>query len=86
MYLPEPDKTLHFAAGTLAAAFGALAAIMAQLLGHEAAPWLCALASCLFAAFAREAYNVKFGGRWSWRDIAATLAGGAPVIVPVALL
>jgi hypothetical protein len=71
-----PDKVLHFAAGTLAAAAGALAAALALHLGHPATPLRWALMATAAAALAREAYNVRTGGRWSWGDISATVLGG----------
>ena len=80
MNLPDPDKALHFIAGTLAAAAAALAAALTLHLGHPAAPWRWALVAAAAAALAREAYNVRAGGRWSWGDISATLLGALPVV------
>jgi hypothetical protein len=80
MNLPAPDKALHFIAGTLAAAAGAMAAALSQHLGHPATPWRWALVAAAAAALAREAYNVRAGGRWSWGDAGATLLGALPVV------
>ena len=80
MYTPAPDLVLHFAAGTLAAATGVLASALAHQLGHPAIPVRWGAVVCAAAALAREAYNRQQGGRFSRRDIAATLAGGAPVL------
>jgi uncharacterized protein YfiM (DUF2279 family) len=85
MKLPAPDKTLHFAAGTLSAAAGAMTAALAQHLGYQAPPGLCSLGASVAAALAREAYNVRTGGRWSWGDISATVLGGSFVAIPVQL-
>lgn len=80
MKIPHQDKTLHFAAGTLAAAVGVLAAALRLKLGmHTIAPWAAGLALCLFVALLREAYNWRTGGRFDWRDVAATMGGGACV-------
>lgn len=80
-----PDKVLHFAAGTLSAAAGALAAALALHLGYPAAPWRWALLAAAAAALGREAYNVRIGGRWSWGDVSATVLGGGFVAAPVLL-
>ena len=82
MYTPPPDKTLHFAAGALAALLGACIASLAAHLRVPVWPaWLCALLVCAVAAVAREAYNRQQGGPFDWRDIAATLAGGSLVAI-----
>lgn len=85
MYTPPTDKLLHFAAGALADCAGALLALLAAKVGYIAGPAWAAAGSCAVAALAREAWNWRQGGRFDWRDIAATLAGGAMVIVPVSL-
>lgn len=85
MRTPAPDKVLHFAAGTLAAAAGAAAAALHQQLGHGIPPAAGAALACLALALLREFYNTRTGGRWSWGDVAATLLGGLSV-VGVALL
>jgi hypothetical protein len=77
-----PDKVLHFAAGGIAAAAGVLVlpwlpwAPVAEL----TAVWHAAVAAAV-AALAREVYNHANGGAVDWRDIAATLVGGMPVLV-----
>lgn len=85
MYTPPTDKLLHFAAGALAACGGALLALLFAKVGYSAGPALLATAVCTAAALGREGWNLRQGGRFDWRDIAATLAGGAMVIVPVSL-
>lgn len=83
MYTPAPDLVLHFAAGTIAAAAGVLASALARQLGQQASPVRWGAVACAAAALAREAYNRQQGGRFDWRDIAATLAGGVPVLAVV---
>jgi uncharacterized membrane protein YccC len=86
MYVPATDKLLHFAAGVLAALLGACIAGLALYLRVPVWPaWVCALLACAVAAVAREAYNWKQGGKFDWRDISATLAGGLPVAIAAAL-
>ena len=81
MKTPPPDKVLHFAAGTIAAAAGVAVAVLFAMLGLMVWPAGAAVLSCAAAALAREAYNRRQGGVFDWRDIGATLAGGvAPVI------
>lgn len=82
MYIPATDKLLHFAAGALAALLGACIAGLAVYLRVPAWPaCACALVACAVAAVAREAYNRQQGGKFDWRDIGATLAGGLPVAI-----
>lgn len=77
MRVPEPDKVLHFAAGTLAATTGVLAsALRLHLEVPTLVPWASGLAVCLFVALLREGYNWRKGGKFDPRDIAATMAGG----------
>ena len=75
------DKALHFAAGAIAAALGVLVLpwLLLQPLASLTPAWHAALATAA-AAVLREAYNHAKGGRFDWRDVAATLLGGLPVL------
>ncbi len=88
MRLPAFDKTLHFAAGSISAAtgagFGALAFLLHSGMAQIYIPVLAA-ASCAVAALLREVYNRHKGGIFDWRDVVATLLGGAPVLLGVAV-
>lgn len=64
------DKLLHLGAGALLAAAGTFYSPLAGAL-------LCAA-----GAVGREWFNVRHGGRFDPADIAATLAGGAVVLLP----
>lgn len=62
------DKALHVISGAACALAGLIVA------------WWAGLAACAAAAVLREAVNLREGGRFDWRDIAATLGGGALVL------
>lgn len=62
------DKALHVVAGACVALAGLIVA------------WWAGAGACLMAALLREAVNLRYGGRFDWRDIAATLIGGALVL------
>lgn len=86
MKLPAFDKTLHFAAGAIAAAAGAAAGAIAFLLIPAMEPAyiaMVAMAACAAAALLREAYNLQQGGLFDWRDVLATMLGSVPVLVGV---
>jgi hypothetical protein len=76
MYTPPPDKMLHVFAGAVLA-----------LLGFAIWPahWLPAALLCATGAVAREFYNRGQGGAFDWRDIVATLGGGAGIAAAWAL-
>ena len=77
-YIPPADKLLH-------ASLGALVTLAALIF----AGWAIALAACAAAALGREVYGrIKRAApmtRWDWiesaQDAAATLAGGAVVLI-----
>lgn len=73
MYIPPPDKALHIVAGAAAALIGLSA-------GAESAAMCCTAVAVL-----RETYNRQQGGRFDWRDIAATLMGGGLVLASAAV-
>lgn len=80
MYIPATDKLLHAVVGAAAALPGAAIAALALYLRVPVWPvWACALLTCALAAVAREVWNARTGGFFDWRDIAATLGGGAMV-------
>ena len=69
----QQDKALHILAGAVAAMFGLLFC------------WQSAVTCCAAAAILRELYNRQQGGKFDWRDIAATMLGGAVVIASAAV-
>ena len=69
----QQDKALHILAGAVAAMFGLLFC------------WQSAVTCCAAAAILRETYNRQQGGRFDWRDIAATLMGGGLVLASAAV-
>lgn len=77
------DKANHVAAGAWVAGASVLATTAgAWVLGAlPITPALAAAAGCAVAAVAREVYNKARGGVFDLADVAATLAGGAPVVV-----
>lgn len=80
MYIPATDKLLHYAVGGACTFAGLAAGLLAQRLGMSASPlWVGALV-CFAAALLREAWNLRQGGFFDWRDIAATQAGALPVL------
>lgn len=85
MYTPQPDKVLHFAAGTLATLLGMATALLAQRLGARVPLPAAGLLVCLVAALAREAFNLRQGGPFSRADIAATLLGALPPLAAYGL-
>lgn len=64
---------MHILAGAVAAMFGLLFC------------WQSAVTCCAAAAILRELYNCQQGGKFDWRDIAATMVGGAVVVVAAAV-
>lgn len=79
MRLPGYDKTLHLAAGAMCALAGLALGQLARLLGSGGSALWAGLLLCAAAALAREAWNWWQGGRFDWRDIAATMGGGVLV-------
>lgn len=78
------DKLGHAVAGNIAAFLGVLLTLLPYIDSLAASHWWAA-AACAAAAIGREAYNHARGGLFDWRDIAATLLGGLPVVLAVAL-
>jgi hypothetical protein len=79
LYVPPTDKLLHLAAGAMCALAGLALGQLARLLGFSGSALLAGVLVCAAAAIAREAWNLRQGGLFDWRDIAATLGGGALV-------
>ncbi len=67
------DKAMHILAGAVAAMFGLIVG------------WQPAVTCCAAVAVMREIYNRQQGGKFDWRDIAATMLGGALVIASAAV-
>lgn len=66
------DKLLHFLAGIATVLLG-WTAHAANGQGDHVLAGLMLLGA--MAAISREAYNLHDGGRWTWADVAATMAG-----------
>lgn len=66
------DKLLHFLAGIATVLLG-WTAHAANGQGDHLIAGLLLLGA--MAALGREAYNLHEAGRWSWADVAATMAG-----------
>ena len=67
------DKLTHYAVGTL---------IVAALLPLG---WEIAAGACALAGIGREVYGAAHGGTFDLADLAATLAGGAVVLLAASI-
>lgn len=76
---PPHDKVLHVLAGSLCSLAGLSLGVLARLLGADLSPLPVGLLACACAALGREAWNLRHGGFFDWRDVLATLAGAVPV-------
>lgn len=74
LMLPH-DKANHFT-------YGAILAGLGSLTGH----WQVGVLTCAAFAVGKEIWDRTSGkGTPDWRDLAVTLAGALPVILPLAL-
>lgn len=80
----EEDKALHFAAGAVSGAAGAL---IASKITKRNRFWTVtgSVAASLLAGLAKEAIDKGNGGKWSNGDLAATVLGGVTVGVSIEL-
>ncbi|WP_297703088.1 hypothetical protein [uncultured Eudoraea sp.] len=80
----EEDKALHFAAGAVSGAAGAL---IASKISKRNRFWTVtgSVAASLIAGLAKEAIDKGNGGKWDNGDLAATVLGGVTVGVSIEL-
>ena len=80
----EEDKALHFAAGAVSGAAGAL---IASKISKRNRFWTVtgSVAASLMAGLAKEAIDKGNGGKWDNGDLAATVLGGVTVGVSIEL-
>lgn len=73
------DKLVH-------AAGGFFLMVVGILIGRAETGPLTGMALVVLAAGMREHYNLANGGKFDWKDIAATLLGGLVALLVVAVL
>ncbi len=80
----EEDKALHFAAGAISGAAGAL---IASKISKRNRFWTVtgSVAASLLAGLTKEAIDKGNGGKWDNGDLAATVLGGVTVGVSIEL-
>lgn len=80
----EEDKALHFAAGAVSGAAGAL---IASKISKRNRFWTVtgSVAASLLAGLTKEAIDKGNGGNWDNGDLAATVLGGVTVGVSIEL-
>lgn len=80
----EEDKALHFAAGAVSGAAGAL---IASKISKRNRFWTVtgSVAASLIAGLTKEAIDKGNGGKWDNGDLAATVLGGVTVGVSIEL-
>ena len=80
----EEDKALHFAAGAVSGAAGAL---IASKISKRNRFWTVtgSVAASQVAGLAKEAIDKGNGGKWDNGDLAATVLGGVTVGVSIEL-
>ncbi len=78
----QEDKVLHFAAGAVSGAAGAL---IASKISKRNRFWTVtgSVAASLAAGLAKEAIDKSNGGKWDNGDLGATVLGGAVVGVSI---
>ena len=80
----EKDKVLHFGAGALSGAAGALLASEISN-GDRAWTFVGAVGSSLLVGLAKESLDKNNGNEWDNGDLAATVLGGVTVGVTIDL-